>query len=220
MSANSTGFLPRRTWLIGAVGLSAVVVSFVVDPTVTGIFYLPVQGDGWQAAHWISKFGDWPSLLLAGLAVVAAQAVCRKYSAARLFLLVLVAGLLTGLGSTLIRTTTGRTRPTAPEPQGFYGPRYHGKWIIGKYDFASFPSGHTATWAGLAGAAWFRRRSLGVVFLLGGLAVAWSRMALGCHHFSDVTAAFVWGFAVGPWLVNLLEVPLDTLWSRLGLSVK
>jgi membrane-associated phospholipid phosphatase len=129
----------------------------------------------------------------------------------------LTAGLLTGLGSTIIRTTVGRTRPTATAPQGFYGLRYHSQWIMGQYDFASFPSGHTATWAGLAGAAWFYRRRWGVAFLAAGLAVAWSRMALGCHHFSDVTASVVWGLGVGSWVSHRLAPAINTLWARVGL---
>jgi len=200
-----------------AAGLVAIATAFAVDPAVTGGFFLPAHDHLWQVARWISKYGDWAPILLIGLAIVAGLAGCRKYAAGRLFLLILVAGLLTGLGSTLIRSTTGRTRPTALVPQGFYGLRYQGKWIMGKYDFASFPSGHTAVWAGLAGAAWVRRRSLAVVFLLGGAAVGWSRMALGCHHFSDVTAAFVWGLAVGPWLVSRLDKPIDILWFGRGL---
>jgi len=217
MSANQSGSQYHFKGMLLVAGLLAIVGSFLVDAPVTDAFRLSAPDGSRQVARWISHYGDWPPILLAGLAIVAALAAGKKYAAARVFLLILLAGLLTGLGSTLIRSTTGRTRPTTPAPQGFYGPRYQGRWIIGKYDFSSFPSGHTATWAGLAGAAWFRRRSLALVFLLGAVVVAWSRMALGCHHFSDVTAAFVWGLAVGPWLVNQLEPTVPRLWSRLGL---
>ncbi len=217
MSANAAWPPSGRQWIFLAIGLVAIAAAFALDNAVTGTFYLPVHGPAWEVARGLSKYGDWPPILVAGLAVVAALAVARNRTTGRLFLLILVAGLLTGLGSTLIRSTSGRTRPTAPAPQGFYGPRYQGKWIIGKYDFGSFPSGHTATWAGLAGAAWFRRRSWGIGFLLAGVAVAWSRMALGCHHFSDVTASLVWGFIVGPWMVNRLEPAITALWRRAGL---
>ncbi len=194
--------------------------AFWLDPVVTGACYLPVHDGRWQVARWISKYGDWPPILCAGLAVVAGLVLGREHAAGRFVLLVLVAGLLTGLAANVVRCTAGRTRPSAPVPQGFYGLRYEGKWIIGKYNFSSFPSGHTAVWAGLAGAAWARRRSLAAALLLGGAAVAWSRMALGCHHFSDVTASFIWGLAVGPWLVNRLAQPIDILWSRLRLPGK
>jgi len=212
MAVKTAVFPSRRPWLILAAGLAAILAAFCVDSAFTGEFRLSEQDPRWSIARWLSKYGDWPPILLAGLAIVAGLVSCRKYASGRLLLLILLAGLLTGLGSTLIRSTTGRTRPTAPFPQGFYGPRYHGKWIIGKYDFGSFPSGHTATWAGLAGAAWFRRRSLAIAFLAAGLAVAWSRMALGCHHFSDVTASFVWGFVVGPWVADRLENIIQAWW--------
>lgn len=213
------GYASRRRWLLLSAGLLTIITAFLLDPVVTGACYLPVHDVCWQVARWISKYGDWPPILFAGLAMAAGLVLGRQYAGGRVLVLILVAGLLTGLASNLVRCTAGRTRPSAPVPQGFYGLRYAGKWIIGKYNFSSFPSGHTAVWAGLAGAAWVRRRSLAVVFLLGGLAVAWSRMALGCHHFSDVTASFVWGLAVGPWLVNRLEKPIAALWTRLGLPI-
>jgi membrane-associated phospholipid phosphatase len=207
----------NRWWLYGGAGMLAIGAAFALDNAVTSACFLPVHGPAWQAAHAISKFGDWPPILLVGLIITASLAVARQSSASRWFLLILLAGLLTGLASMAIRSTTGRTRPSAIAPQGFYGPRYQGHWIIGKYEFGSFPSGHTATWAGLAGAAWYRRRPLGITFLLGGVIVAWSRMALGCHHFSDVTAAMVWGLLVGPWMVVRLEKPVYALCSKLGL---
>jgi membrane-associated phospholipid phosphatase len=217
MSSNAA--LTRRTgwWIFWAAGLLAVGAAFALDNAVTGACFLPVHQTAYRLAKWLSKYGDWQPILLAGLLLVAALAAGRRFGTSRLLLLVLTAGLLTGLGSTIIRTTVGRTRPTATAPQGFYGLRYHSQWIMGQYDFASFPSGHTATWAGLAGAAWFYRRRWGVAFLAAGLAVAWSRMALGCHHFSDVTASVVWGLGVGSWVSHRLAPAINTLWARVGL---
>jgi len=217
MSAIPAGRPSGRGWIYLAGGLAVIVAAFTVDRAVTGCFFLPVPDPARKIASGISNCGNWPPILAAGLVLVAGLAALRKYASARLCLLILAAGLLTGLASNLIRATTGRTRPNATAPQGFYGLRYEGKWMAGKYEFGSFPSGHTAAWAGLAGAAWFRRRSLGVAFLAAGVVVGWSRMALGCHHFSDVVAALVWGLAVGPWLANRLENPVNALWSKLGL---
>ena len=208
----------RGRWLVfwGA-GILAVIAAFAVDKAVTGACFLPGHGSLWRPAVWLSKYGDWPPILLTGLLLVALLVAGRKYATGRLLLLVLAAGLLTGLGSNLIRCTVGRTRPGAAAPAGFYGLRYQSHWIIGKPEFSSFPSGHTAVWAGLAGAAWFRRRGWAAAFLAAVVAVAWSRMALGCHHFSDVTASMVWGLGVGPWVGKWLEASIDVLWLRLGL---
>jgi membrane-associated phospholipid phosphatase len=217
MSSN-TAFAGREHWRVfwGA-GLLAIILAFALDTAVTSTCCLAVHGGGvWDAARRLSQYGDWPPILLAGLLLVAGLAMACQWATARLLLLVLVAGLLTGLGSTLIRCTVGRTRPGASAPQGFYGLRHDSHWTLGKYEFSSFPSGHTAVWAGLAGAAWFRQRRWAVALLAAGAAVAWSRLALGCHHFSDVTASFVWGLGVGPWLANRLEAPIHRLWSKLG----
>jgi membrane-associated phospholipid phosphatase len=43
-----------------------------------------------------------------------------------------------------------------------------------------------------------------VGFLAAAVVVAWSRLALGCHHFSDVMASIFWGLAVGPWMSRCL----------------
>jgi len=206
-------WFPRGQVFAGA-SLLVILFAFALDNAVDASILLPAHSPSWRIARLFSRYGDWPPILLTGLVTVSVLAGCRKLAVARLWLLILVAGLLTGLGSTLIRATIGRTRPNAAAPQGFYGPRYQGRWIAAKYEFASFPSGHTAVWAGLAGAAWFRRRALGIAFLAAAGAVAWSRLALGCHHFSDVTASLVWGLAVGPWACDRLESAVIPLWAR------
>jgi membrane-associated phospholipid phosphatase len=198
-------------------GLLAILAAFLWDDAVTGACFRTSQGAVARAAQWLSHYGDWPKMLPAGLLTVAGLAAFRKFAAGRLLLLVLLAGLLTGLATIPVHCAFGRTRPSAPVPQGFYGFRCQSQWIIGKYQFSSFPSGHTAAWAGLAGVAWFRRRRWGVILLAAAVAVGWSRMALGCHHFSDVTAALVWGLAVGPWLGNWLEPGINGLWAKMGL---
>jgi len=203
-------------YFLGA-GLLAILAAFLLDQTVTGACFLTSRGTACQIARALSKYGDWPPILLAGLGTVAVLAIRRKFATGRLLLLVLVAGLLTGMATILIHTAVGRTRPSAPVPQGFYGLRYETQWTIGKYQFASFPSGHTAAWMGMAGVAWQRRRTWGLLLLVTGAAVGWSRMALGCHHLSDVTASLVWGMAVGPWMAAWLENVINRLWSKLGL---
>jgi undecaprenyl-diphosphatase len=120
---------------------------------------------------------------------------------------VTLAGLSTGLCATAVRFLVGRTRPNALVPQGFYGVWYHSHLILGQYQFASFPSGHTATVVGFAAALWrFDRRASVLAGLFAAL-VAWSRIALSCHHFSDVVAAALLG--VGG--ARLAMAPLGSL---------
>jgi membrane-associated phospholipid phosphatase len=109
----------------------------------------------------------------------------------------------------------GRTRPLAHVPQGFYGVWHDGHWILGKYDFSSFPSGHAATAVGLAAAAWLVHRGWGAVAAVYALAVVWSRMALQCHHLSDVLASAVLSIALAVRLKPLLLPLLETQSGRL-----
>lgn len=201
-------------WLL--MGLLVVAAAFTVDMPVDNCLHAQTFEPVDHLASLVGKFGDWPPILLGGLVVVVMLTSLRQFALARLLLIILLAGLSTGLAATLIRATTGRTRPLAAAPQGFYGLRYQGKWIVGKYEFGSFPSGHTSVWAGLAGAAWLRRRQWGWVFMAGTVAVGWSRIALGCHHFSDVMASVFFGSAVGAWLSRRLEPIVNTWWTRLG----
>jgi membrane-associated phospholipid phosphatase len=64
---------------------------------------------------------------------------------------------------------------------------------------------------GLAAAIWMYSRRWALVMGTVGAAIAWSRIALGCHHFSDVVAATVWAFIVAPAFVLLL----NRLWRKI-----
>ena len=98
------------------------------------------------------------------------------------------------------RLTTGRTRPRAEAAQGWYGPHHDGRWLIGKADFNSFPSGHTATAVGFAGVLLFGAPAWGsIAVAIAGL-IAYSRLLLGAHHPSDVVAATIVALAVA-WAV-------------------
>jgi membrane-associated phospholipid phosphatase len=196
------------------IGLIVIGAAFAVDDSVTGFFQLHSKGWPWTAAGLLSKYGDWPPLLAAGLVCILILHLLHRFEAARLLLLVLIAGMLTGFSATIIRSVTGRTRPNAEAPQGFYGPRYNSRWIVGKYEFGSFPSGHTATVAGLAVAAWLVNRRYGAAAAVFGAAVAWSRLALSCHHFSDVVASTVLAFFLSPWIFRFLEMKTKGRWPR------
>ncbi len=199
--------------LAGALGLVLILTAFWLDNPVGAFLKLRVGTAPAQFAGFLSKIGDWPSLVGIGLLFSLLLFVRGRADLGRMLLVVLLAGTLAGFSATIVRATVGRTRPSSHAPQGFYGPYHDSRWILGRYEFSSFPSGHTATVAGLTAALWMWRRRLALTFAVFAAAVAWSRLALGAHHFSDVIAAVVWGAFVGPWLFIMIE-PRFKRWGQ------
>jgi len=150
-------------------------------------------------AWWCSKIGEGWVPAAAGIFFAIVFVLLKRPSAAAKIFFVVLTCELTGLAATILRVLFGRTRPLAHVPQGFYGVWHDGHWILGKFEFSAFPSGHAATAAGLAIAAWLVHRGWGAVAMFYAAAVMWSRIALQCHHLSDVTAS------------TLLSIPLAVM---------
>jgi membrane-associated phospholipid phosphatase len=204
----------KSLFIWGGIGILAVLAAFALDGAVDGLLRLDSRGLIYKLAGLLSRTGDWPVLSVIGLCLVVLLYFLRRPEISRLILLVLVAGMLAGFSATVIRSCAGRTRPSSQLPQGFYGPRHDSRWIFGRYEFGAFPSGHTATVAGLTAALWLVRRRWAAAFAVFAVAVGWSRIALNCHHFSDVVAAAVWGIFIGAWLFWLLESTVRTFSVR------
>lgn len=178
---------------------------------IVGAFYLdrPVQYMVLQSnqGHWshdpsaaaLSKYGDWPELMIAGGIAYFLVRRLRNVRWQRILLSAMIASTLSGMAVNASRLTTGRTRPRASVEQGWYGPYHNGRWLIGRADFNSFPSGHTATAVGFAGVLLFAAPAWGVPAMALALVIAASRILLGAHHCSDVVAAAVVSLAIA-WL--------------------
>ncbi|MSU32999.1 MAG: phosphatase PAP2 family protein [Pedosphaera sp.] len=72
----------------------------------------------------------------------------RRKSLWRWIMILMISGILVGTVGTVLRSVIGRTRPNTSVLQGWYGPRSQGKWLVGRYAYSSFPSGHTSLAAG------------------------------------------------------------------------
>src|SRR5690242_7414673 len=168
-------------------------LGFLADGPVARTLTLQ-SSPGWrQLAIYSSKSGEGWVVALMGLAGSLSLFLLRRFHASRGVFLVAFTGLMTGAMATIIRSLLGRTRPDSHELQGFYGVWHDSHWIIGKYEFGAFPSGHAATVIGLAAAAWLIDRRFGALAACYALLVSWSRIALGCHHFSDAVASAILG---------------------------
>lgn len=195
----------RHPFLISALFLLAAVLvagSFLIDKPVEGSV-LSANGGHWcrtPLVSALSRYGDWPELMLLGGAGYLLARHARNIRWQRLFLSAMIASTLAGMTVNASRLTTGRTRPRAEVSQGWYGPRHDSRWLIGKADFNSFPSGHTATAVGFAGVLLFGAPVWGSVAVAVAGLIAFSRLLLGAHHPSDIVTAAVIALVVA-WAV-------------------
>ena len=183
--------LRNARWI--ALSILLLCLAFLIDGPVARIFTLHSSTFWKDLAVYSSKAGEGWVVAVAGAALSLTLFLSRRFAASRLVFLVAFTGLLTGAAATIIRSLLGRTRPSSHELQGFYGIWHDSHWIIGKYEFGAFPSGHAATVIGLAAAAWLIDRRFGILAAGYAVLVSWSRIALGCHHFSDAVAAAILG---------------------------
>ena len=181
----------------------AITLAFRLDAPVRQSLVV-AQGKDWKKStekkvySAIRIWGDWPPLMGAAFVgfLIAKWKANTRWS--RIILAAMIASTLAGALANASRLTTGRTRPReSPKiEQGFYGPWHNGKCLIGNSAYNSFPSGHTATAFGFAAVIVLASPAWGVLALLGAATVAWSSIAMGAHHPSDVTVSIVLSFVV------------------------
>ena len=212
--------LPASRWVWLAVGLAATGAAFLVDDRVSAALNVAHDPVWHSIAWWCSKLGEGWVLAVAGIALaIGGLLVNRPRAAAKIFFVVLAAE-LAGLAAIIARALAGRTRPLAHVPPGFYGLWHDGHWIIGKYEFSSFPSGHSATAAGLVVALWLVHRGWGALAAVYALAVMWSRLALQCHHLSDVLASVVLATVLVRWMKPALLGTVAFQFDNLNRSLR
>ncbi|MBA3962552.1 MAG: phosphatase PAP2 family protein [Chthoniobacterales bacterium] len=134
----------------------------------------------------VSRFGDWPYHILAGLLLIALAYWRGSKQWVRLGLTMVLACALAGIAARGVKIATGRARPSVTREAG-----WHGLELRAKYN--SFPSGHTAATTGFFGVLLFARRRLGLCLLPIPLLIAASRIYVAAHYLSDVVCAAVLG---------------------------
>jgi membrane-associated phospholipid phosphatase len=199
--------------LAGAAGVGT---SFLLDDRVGAALDATQDHTLNNVAWWCSKMGEgWVIAVMAIFFSAIYFLRNRPQVAAQIFFVGLTSE-LTGLAATILRVMVGRTRPLNHDvPQGFYGVWHDGHWIVGEFKFSAFPSGHAASAVGLMAAAWLLHRGWGVVLGVYALAVMWSRIALECHHLSDVLASALLSVVLAVWLKKVLLTPLESQFGKI-----
>lgn len=207
-------------WLLA--GVAAIALAWPFDTRVDNALDVTPHVNHLYKLAWVcSKLGEgWVTAVFGIVGAAIFLAVNRPVSAAKIFFVAL-ASEFTGLAALILRVFTGRTRPLNHDvPQGFYGVWHDGHWLIGQFKFASFPSGHAATAVGFAAAAWLVHRGWGAVAAGYALAVMWSRLALQCHHLSDVVASTVLSIPLALLLKPLLLPTLEFHFGNLHRALR
>jgi len=159
-------------------------------------FYADAGVHTWMAEHQlpalrtfmqsVSKYGDWPEHIVLGLMLLGIAHWRGNKRWQRIFAAMIIACALAGVAARVVKISTGRARPTVQTQTEWNGPRLNPR-------YNSFPSGHTAAstafFATLAFASW----RIGAGFLVIPILIAFSRMYVAAHHFSDVVCAAMIG---------------------------
>ena len=184
----------RLAWVLAAAAAVSLPAAFALDRAATDALRRAAPSVR-DALAWIGEYGDWVYQMGAGVLLLAFARATRRLRMQRVLLCMILASCAGGIASNAIKPLAGRTRPFVDAvPQGFYGPRLHGEWIVAEYRFCSFPSSHSATWAGFLGVLLFARGGWPLLALLLLPLVPLARVSTRAHHLSDVTAGVLLGF--------------------------
>ena len=196
--------IPGAVWMAGlCIAFAAVTVAGFVawdQPTLEAV--RAGAGAGFKGlARALSRYGDFPWLLGGGLIALAICLVAKRRRWARIVTAMVLAGIIAGLASNVVKLAAGRVRPRVENVEhGWYGPIYQGEWISLRHDFQGFPSSHAACAFGFFFPLFLSRRSAGAAGLIAATAIAWSRVQLNAHHISDIAAGAFIGVLAG-WIV-------------------
>ncbi len=178
--------LPGIWIVLLIVALIALLAAFLLDHAVATWIGAHASPDLKRAMQIVSRVGDWPAHFAAGLLGTAVAFVANNKQWMRIFLAMLVALALAGVGGRAVKFATGRARPSVNTEQHWNGPRSSSK-------YHAFPSGHVAASSAFFVALFLKRKKIGAPLLFIPVLIALSRIIVGAHYLSDVTFAAILG---------------------------
>jgi membrane-associated phospholipid phosphatase len=195
-------------WLVGFIiaGI-AIAAAFYFDQTVWNFIKQHQSRGLYNFMRNVSRFGDWPSHVALGLALLAVAWVRGSKKLARILLSMLIALALAGVAGYVIKRTVPRARPSVKTELRWGGPHFSTK-------HHSFPSGHVGASTAFFGVLFIARRRVGLACFPIPILIGFSRMYIGAHYLSDVVCAAVLGVLCA-WLVaHLLFARQSALENR------
>ena len=199
-------------WLAAIALIEIAAIGWIDRPLAT---YFQAYRGAWRPLfEFIGPFGlALPYLIVSGVAFVMLRWggslppfehwTARMRDAARIPAFLFAAIAASGITVDVLKVIVGRPRPKLL----FSGGDYEFSWIGLSADHWSFPSGHAATAAALAAALYYLWPQPVLVYVVGAVLVAASRVVMDAHYLSDVimggfigvlvTRALAAGFARG-----------------------
>ena len=176
-----------RIWIaLATVAVIALVAAFFLDHAAAAWIGAHSSPELQKVMQTVSRVGDWPAHVIAGLLGIAIAFVMKSKTWMRIFLAMLVALALAGVSGRVVKLATGRARPSVKTEAHWNGPRFSSK-------YHAFPSGHTASSTAFFVALFLKRKKIGAPLLLIPVLIALSRTVVGAHYLSDVTFAAILG---------------------------
>lgn len=165
-----------------------------------------------EAAGFLSRWGDWPELMLFGSIGLGLAWLGRSRVVGKVLLCMMIAATISGGTVNSIRLLTGRARPNNTEAtQEWNGLWRSREFLLFKNKYHSFPSGHTGTAFAFFGVPLFADRRHGWWALLVAAAIAWSRIYLNVHYLSDVMVGMWIGLLTAFFVCERLLTRVDRL---------
>lgn len=177
----------------GMITFLAVVVSyFYLDRLIALECNKLYETSIWYFFRPIRYLGEaWPYLILFGLGFIFYRYIKNNAQKVKYWLYLFATVAISGLIVDIIKWTLGRYRPSKLFNEGLYGFDFFHM----KYEYISFPSGHTATVFSIAMALSYLYPKYRLIWWLLAFMVALNRIITTAHFLSDVLAAAYIGIA-------------------------
>ncbi len=147
----------------------------------------------------VSQFGDWPEHVALGFALLVLAYWRRNKRWMRMFAAMIFACALAGAAARVIKISTGRARPSVQTESEWNVPRLNPR-------YNALPSGHTAASTAFIATLVIASWRIGLGFLAIPLLIAFSRMYVAAHHFSDVVCASLIGVAAAYVIARWMKI--------------